>query len=56
MMRWLPLVWLAGRVLSQGPVPYDSTRTQVVLLGTGTPNAEPDRSGPALAVALYDHA
>jgi ribonuclease BN (tRNA processing enzyme) len=56
MMRWLPLVWLAGRVLSQGPVPYDSTRTQVVLLGTGTPNAEPDRSGPALAVTLYDHA
>ncbi len=29
-----------------------SPRTQVVLLGTGTPNAEPDRSGPALAVVV----
>jgi len=29
-----------------------TTRTQVVLLGTGTPNAEPDRSGPALAIVV----
>ena len=28
------------------------TRTRVVLLGTGTPNADPDRSGPALAVVV----
>ncbi|MBI1723409.1 MAG: MBL fold metallo-hydrolase [Gemmatimonadetes bacterium] len=27
-------------------------RTQVVLLGTGTPNADPDRSGPAIAVVV----
>jgi len=27
-------------------------RTQVVLLGTGTPNAEPDRSGPAVAIVV----
>ncbi len=27
-------------------------RTQLVLLGTGTPNAEPDRWGPALAVVV----
>lgn len=26
--------------------------TQVVLLGTGTPNADPDRSGPAVAVVV----
>jgi hypothetical protein len=26
-----------------------SATTQVVLLGTGTPNAEPQRSGPAVA-------
>jgi ribonuclease BN (tRNA processing enzyme) len=31
-------------------VPDYSTGTHVVLLGTGTPNAEPDRSGPSLAV------
>jgi ribonuclease BN (tRNA processing enzyme) len=31
-----------------------SGRTQVVLLGTGTPNAEPDRSGPAVAVVVDD--
>lgn len=27
-------------------------RTRVVLLGTGTPNADPDRSGPAVAVVV----
>ncbi|MGD2217910.1 MAG: MBL fold metallo-hydrolase [Gemmatimonadales bacterium] len=31
-----------------------SERTRVVLLGTGTPNAEPDRSGPALAIVVDD--
>jgi ribonuclease BN (tRNA processing enzyme) len=28
--------------------------TQVVILGTGTPNADPDRSGPAVAVVVDD--
>lgn len=33
--------------------PPDTVRgTQVVLLGTGTPNADPDRSGPAVAVVV----
>ena len=27
-------------------------RTQIVLLGTGTPNADPDRSGPAVAIVV----
>ena len=27
-------------------------QTRVVLLGTGTPSAEPDRSGPAVAVVV----
>ena len=31
-------------------------RTQVVLLGTGTPPADPDRSGPATAVVVNDTA
>ena len=26
----------------------------MVLLGTGTPNADPDRSGPAVAIAVED--
>jgi ribonuclease BN (tRNA processing enzyme) len=30
--------------------------TQVVILGTGTPRAEPDRSGPAVAVVYNDQA
>jgi ribonuclease Z len=33
-----------------------ATRTQVVLLGTGTPPADPDRSGPATAVIVNDTA
>jgi ribonuclease BN (tRNA processing enzyme) len=31
-----------------------SGRTQIVLLGSGTPNAEPDRSGPAVAIVVDD--
>ncbi len=31
-----------------------TSRTQVVLLGTGTPNAEPDRSGPSVAIVVDD--
>ena len=30
------------------------SKTQVVLLGTGTPNADPNRSGPAVAVVVND--
>jgi ribonuclease BN (tRNA processing enzyme) len=33
-----------------------SPTTQVVLLGTGTPNADPDRSGPAVAVVVRGQA
>lgn len=29
-----------------------SSRTKLVLLGTGTPNADPDRSGPSLAIIV----
>ena len=32
--------------------PIHAQRTHVVLLGTGTPNADPDRSGPAVAVVV----
>ncbi len=33
-----------------------SETTQVVLLGTGTPNPEPERSGPAVAIVVNDTA
>lgn len=32
----------------------EQTSTKVVLLGTGTPNADPDRSGPAVAIVVND--
>jgi ribonuclease BN (tRNA processing enzyme) len=32
----------------------EGSRTELVLLGTGTPNAEPARSGPAVAVVVDD--
>ena len=38
------------------PPPTGPPRTQVVLLGTGTPAIDPDRSGPATAVVVNDTA
>jgi ribonuclease Z len=31
-----------------------NSRTQIVLLGTGTPNADPDRAGPSVAIVVND--
>ncbi len=45
-----------GTVPAASRSPEQDSRTRVVLLGTGTPNAEPDRSGPALAVVVGDRA
>jgi len=33
---------------------YVQRPTQIVLLGTGTPNADPDRSGPSVAIVVND--
>src|SRR5580704_1585414 len=42
---------------STGPSPSQQTaRTRVVLLGTGTPVPDPDRSGPATAIVVDDSA
>src|SRR5438874_4332015 len=38
------------------PTRHDSAGTKVVVLGTGTPNADPDRSGPAVAVVVNGRA
>lgn len=49
---FLMLSWLSpGEVAQSAPLP-PSPITQLVLLGTGTPNAEPDRWGSALAVVV----
>ena len=42
--------------LSQQPGGQPKARTQVVLLGTGTPRPEPARSGPATAIVVNDTA
>ena len=45
----------AAKPAPQAAIPAPQTaaaRTQLVLLGTGTPNAEPDRSGSAVAVVV----
>ena len=43
---------------AHGPVVQlaEPSRTQIVLLGTGTPNANPDRSGPCVAIVVDDKA
>lgn len=51
----LPLLHLScnNEPASTPRSPIDlSTGTHVVLLGTGTPNADPDRSGPAVAIVV----
>lgn len=35
-------------------VTQPAVKTQIVMLGTGTPNADPDRSGPAVAIVVND--
>jgi ribonuclease BN (tRNA processing enzyme) len=52
--RWRAgLLWRTGLALlalSATLPAQDAPRMQLVVLGTGTPNADPERSGPALAV------
>jgi ribonuclease Z len=59
-MRKIALLtlFLIGWPVDGGRIQDSSTpaqsKTQVALLGTGTPNADPDRSGPAVAVVVND--
>jgi ribonuclease BN (tRNA processing enzyme) len=46
----LPVLLAAAPPPAAAPAPV----TRLVLLGTGTPNLDPDRSGPALAVVVGD--
>jgi ribonuclease BN (tRNA processing enzyme) len=48
---FLVVIFLRCTEKTQG---VSSERTHVVLLGTGTPNADPNRSGPSLAIVVDD--
>jgi ribonuclease BN (tRNA processing enzyme) len=56
--RLLPVVIISLTILStvlpaqQRQVPQPVSHTQIVLLGTGSPPADPDRSGPATAIVV----
>jgi ribonuclease BN (tRNA processing enzyme) len=45
---------IAVAVLLLASFPVAQGRTKVVMLGTGTPNADPDRFGPSVAVVVDD--
>jgi ribonuclease BN (tRNA processing enzyme) len=51
-LRPLLATALLAPLASTAPAQPATHRTRVVLLGTGTPNADPDRSGPAVAVVV----
>ncbi len=48
-----PVSGLKSPPVQEGPALAPSAITQLVLLGTGTPNAEPNRYGSALAVVVH---
>jgi len=55
LMRLLRVAVLASTVIARpayGQVSADTTRARVVLLGTGTPIPDPERSGPGLAIVV----
>ena len=45
---------IGARAADAQSLPAPATKTRVVLLGTGTPPADPDRSGPATAIVVND--
>jgi len=49
-MRCTPAFLATVLALLAAPLHAQAAQTQVVMLGTGTPNADPDRSGPAVSV------
>jgi ribonuclease Z len=51
-----PLNLATSPTAQQRPAMSPTSRTQVVLLGTGTPAADPDRSGPATAIVVNGNA
>jgi ribonuclease BN (tRNA processing enzyme) len=60
LLSFLPLLLVIGQVNQSAQINAARSRstaasaTQIVLLGTGTPNADPDRSGPSVAIVVND--
>ena len=58
--QMLKLITLAAALLlaqiATAQIPTATPHTQVVVLGTGNPNSDPDRSGPAVAIVVNDAA
>jgi ribonuclease BN (tRNA processing enzyme) len=52
----LPAVTGVAQESASHPPSQQTARTRVVLLGTGTPVPDPDRSGPATAIVVDDSA
>src|SRR2546423_8571930 len=48
------VVAAAMMALAFAALPRAQSSTRVVLLGTGTPNADPDRFGPSVAIVVGD--
>jgi ribonuclease BN (tRNA processing enzyme)/pimeloyl-ACP methyl ester carboxylesterase len=53
-VNWLDTIVPIG--LASQETEKSTTKTRVILLGTGTPVPDPDRSGPATAIVVDDHA
>jgi ribonuclease BN (tRNA processing enzyme) len=49
---WRLLCSVVALVSAPGTILAQSTGTRVVMLGSGTPNPDPDRSGPAVAIVV----
>src|SRR5258708_15792067 len=50
------ILFTISSVVGQQTHPADVTKTKIVLLGTGNPGPDPDRSGPATAIVVNDTA
>jgi ribonuclease BN (tRNA processing enzyme) len=48
----ITLLTSAALVLAQQPSPKAEPGTRIVMLGTGTPNPDPERAGPAIAIVV----
>jgi ribonuclease BN (tRNA processing enzyme) len=46
------LLFVAARLLLPVAISAQTSRTQIVMLGTGTPIPDPDRTGPAVAIIV----
>ncbi|MCK7523894.1 MAG: MBL fold metallo-hydrolase [Ignavibacteriales bacterium] len=56
-LRAIAAAGIAATLLAAAAVGLNgraASRTQLVLLGTGTPNADPERFGPAVAIVVDD--